>query len=388
MMRSVPTAETTLSTEAPRPNGEAGRALGFWGHIDKTAARLLLLSFFFPEKLQGLIVMVTGLYFVVRTVRSKEPVPRSNYLWAFAIGSVYLLYLLAIPLTPHDYRPFLSLLCQRKASLLLMPLVFAITSQSFRTLIMGELIYFVYGCIASCLVGNADFAYHMWMAKEPIRTLSHVTYRVMFESSTGIHPTYMGMFLAFSICIMLLAAPFKGPAKYLVVYLLLIFLLALLAKSPIIALLIIFVHYGYINRKELYRYKIVLPGFFAALVAACFFIPFIGQRLKEVLQFAGVGKPGNVADNSVYVRKLIWNVDTDLLKHYWLTGVGPGRVLQALHEQHLVAARVALLLRHPQQLDDLEHEIAPLAHVTREVHLAERALACGRREKGVRVTSA
>ena len=324
-MTSRSAVETTLSSEARS---------GGWGGIDKIATRLLLLSFFFPQKMQGLIVMVAGLYFVVRTVRSKEPVAGSNYFQAFVISSFYLLYLLAVPLTPHEYRPFLSLLCQRKASLLLMPLVFAITAQSFRKLIVGELIYFVYGCFVACVIGNLDFVYHMWISKEPAHVLSHVTYRIMFETCTGIHPTYMGMFLAFSICITLLAGPFKGLAKYMVVYLLLIFLLALLAKSPIIALLLIFIHYAYINRRALYRYKIALLAFFAALVAACFFIPFIGQRLREVLQFAGVGKPGNVADNSVYVRKLIWNVDTDLLKHYWLTGIGPGRVLQVLHERY------------------------------------------------------
>ena len=307
---------------------------GRWGSIDTYAARGMLLSFFFPEKMQALAVMLTGLYFVVRTIRSKEPVLRANYLWAFVLGSFYLLYLLAIPLTPHEYQHFLSLLCQQKASLLLMPLVFAIIAQPFRALIVGALIYFVYGCVISCLVGNVDFVWHMWRSKEAMHSLSHVQYRVMFEAITGIHPTYMGMFLAFSVCITLLAAPFRGVVKYLLVYLLVIFLLALLAKSPLIALGIIFVHYAYLNRKALYRYKLVLFGLFASLAAACFFIPFIGQRLKEVLQFAGVGKPGNVTDNSVYVRKLIWNVDTDLIRHYWLTGIGPGRVLQVLHERY------------------------------------------------------
>ncbi len=332
MMKPGPAADIVFSGKAPVRGLPAGRQV--WGNIDIYAARLLMLSFFLPEKLQALTVMVSGLYFVVRSVRSKEPVPGSNYLWALAISSFYLLYLLAVPFTPHEYRHFLSLLCQQKASLLLMPFVFAITAQSFRTLIAGELIYLVYGCVASCIVGNADFAWHIWRAKEAAHSLSHVQYRVMFERSTGIHPTYMSMFLAFSVCITLLAAPFKGILKYLLVYALLIFLLALLAKSPIIALVVILFHYAYVNRKGLYRYKLVFLGLLTSLAAACFFIPFIGQRVKEVFQFAGVGKPGNVMDNSVYVRKLIWTVDTGLLRHYWLTGIGPGRVLQVLHERY------------------------------------------------------
>ncbi len=318
-------APSISSGEVPHLRGGAG--------VDKYAARIMMLSFFLPEKLQALAVMVTGLYFVIRSVRSKETILRSNYVWAIVISSFYFLYLLAIPLTPHEYRPFLSLLCERKASLLLMPLVFAITSQSFRELIVGELIYFVYGCVISCVAGNADFAWHIWCAKGSA-PLSHVQYRIMFERSTGIHPTYMGLFLSFSVCITLLAAPFRGVVKYLLIYLLLIFLLALLAKSPIIALVVIFIHYAYLHRKELYHYKMAALGLFASLASACYFIPFIGQRLKEVLQFAGSGKPGNVADNSVYVRKLIWNADTDMLRHYWLTGIGPGRLLHVLYERY------------------------------------------------------
>ncbi len=325
MTHSIP-AEDILPGEVPR--------LREWSVIDTYVARLLMLSFFVPEKLQALLVMASGLYFVVRTYRSKEPVAPRNYLWALIIGSCYLLYLFSIPLTPPQHTHFLNLLCQRRASFLLMPFVFAITAQPFRAIIAGELIYFVYGCFASCIVGNADFVYHMWILKHEAQTMSHVLYRIIFETSTGIHPTYMGMFLCFSICITLLKAPFSGIAKYILVYLLLVFLLALLAKSPLIALIIISAHYAYIRRKTLYRYKMLFLALLVSVAAACFFIPFIGQRMKEVLQFAGVGKPGNAAENSVYVRKLIWNVDTDLVRQYWLTGVGPGRLLHMLHERY------------------------------------------------------
>jgi hypothetical protein len=148
----------------------------------------------------------------------------------------------------------------------------------------------------------------------------------------------MGMFLCFSVCITLLSTSFEGRrgmiAKYAIVYVLLIFLLTLLAKSPLIALVVICIHYAWRNRQTLFRYKIAILSFIASVTAACFFIPFIGQRLREVLQFAGVGKPGNVADNSVYVRKLLWTVDTDLIKQYWLRGVGPGRLLHMLRERY------------------------------------------------------
>ena len=128
--------------------------------IDAFAARLLMLSFFLPEKLQTLATMVACVYFVVRTVASKTPIPRTNYLWAIAIGSLYFLYLFSIPFTPPEYKPFLLLLCERKASLLLMPFAFAIISPYFIATITKELRFFVYGCLVSCVLGNADYLYH------------------------------------------------------------------------------------------------------------------------------------------------------------------------------------------------------------------------------------
>ncbi len=306
--------------------------------VDKFAARLLMISFFLPQVAQAAAAVLTCLYFVFRTFSSKQPVPLGNYVWALLIGSFYLLYLFAIPLTPNEYKHFLSLLCQRKASLLFMPLVFAIITPSFGELIMGEIMYFVYGCVASCLAGNADFIYHYLTGSGGTDALSHVHYRIIFETFTGTHPTYMGMFLVFSICITLLYTIANSPGekvlKYGLLYLQLIFLLALLAKSPVIALVIIAIHYAYTQRKTLYRYKMLIAGSLVFVIAACFFIPFVGQRINELVQFSGSAKHGNVADNSVYVRQLIWSVDTDMLRQYWLTGVGPGRLLHMLHERY------------------------------------------------------
>ncbi len=318
-----------------RTNSEAFQRVSV---LDVYAARLLMFSFFLPEKLQSFVTILVGVYFVFRSFRAKFSVPRSNYLWAALLGSLYFLYLFSIPFTPPEYKHFLSLLCERKLSLLLLPLVFALTGQPFRLAIINELRFFVYGCLVSCMVGNADFVYHSWLAHDSIHALSHVRYRIIFESCTGIHPTYMGVFLGFSICITLLSTAFVGRRgqvmQYAIVYVLLVLLLALLAKSPIIALIFIGGHYAYRRRQALLRYKMALAGFFASVIAACFFIPFIGQRLREVLQFAGIGKSGNVADNSVYVRKLLWTVDTDLIKQYWLTGVGAGRLLHILRERY------------------------------------------------------
>ncbi len=328
MITTIPNTENDYSGANPY------KGLG----IDMYAARLLMVSFILPQTPQIIAIIPTCLYFVIRSVRSKAPVPKSNYILALAIGSFYLLTPLSIPITPPEYGHYLGLLCQRKASLLLMPFAFAIISPYYRQVIMSQILYFVYGCLAVCILFNTDFLYHYLLAKDSIHTLSHVEYRVMFEEFTDTHPTYMGMFLSFAICITLLLYPahdrIANILKYGMVYILLVFLLCILAKSPLIALVIIGVHFAYTRRAILLRYKMLIFGLVAAVAAACYFIPFIGQRIHEIFQFAAADKTGNVTNNSVYVRQMIWNTETDLLKQHWLTGVGPGRMLHMLNERY------------------------------------------------------
>ena len=305
--------------------------------IDKYAARLLMVSFFLPMQLQTWAVMATGVYFISRTFITKQPIPRSNYALALLLSSIYLLYLFSIPMTPPGYKAVLYTLCQRKSSLLLMPFVFAIITPSFGALIRKELMYFVYGSLVACIIGNGAFIYQ-YCFTGGMGALSHVKYRIIFETTTGIHPTYMGMYLCFSICILLLSPALNKTTtliiRYALLYLLLVFLLALLAKSPVIALILIFMHYGYLRRSSFFKHKMLLAGLLAVVAAACIFIPFISQRVGEMLSFFASRKPGNIADNSVYMRTLIWNTDTAMLKHYWLTGTGPGSMLQLLHERY------------------------------------------------------
>jgi hypothetical protein len=90
-----------------------------------------MVSFFLPMTLQGLATMVVGVYFVARTLLAKEKVPARNYLLALLISSGYLLFLLSIPFTPHEYLNELLINCQYRVSFLLMPFAFAIIMPSF-----------------------------------------------------------------------------------------------------------------------------------------------------------------------------------------------------------------------------------------------------------------
>ncbi len=142
---------------------------------------------------------------------------------------------------------------------------------------MKQIMFFVYGCIITCLVGNAIFLYHHLIVDNGTIPLSHVRYRIIFEHSTGIHPTYMSIYLCLAVCITLLSQASSRTQifiKYLLQYALLLFMLALFAKAPLIALALIAVHYLYEHRSQLYKFKWGFVALAATVTGAYFFIPF------------------------------------------------------------------------------------------------------------------
>ena len=173
--------------------------------IDQYAARLLMVSFFLPANWQVYTIMGVSTWFIIRALATKTLVRKTDYLWALLFSCLFLIYFLSIPFTPVEYREYLLHICEHKVSLFFAPFVMALVGLVFRKAIIGELQYFVYGCFLSCLAGNLDYIYHYYFIPIGLHGLSHVDYRIIFEKCTGIHPTYMGMFISFSICIIFLS---------------------------------------------------------------------------------------------------------------------------------------------------------------------------------------
>lgn len=305
---------------------------------DRIAASLLMLSFFLPQKWQVYVVMGASVYFIFRSVATKSWQGAKGYRAAALFSSLFLIYFAAVLLTPDAFRKLLLHLCERKVSLLFTPFLLVFIGATFRKTIAAALPYFVLGCVISCAAANTAFVWHYINSPGTTHALNHVAYRIMFEQVTGIHPTYMGMFLAFAMCIVLSLEDHDFPRQRIVrnilFYTLFVFLLALLVKSAVIAMLAILCHYAYRMRTKLILYWRTIAVMITSLLAAALFIPFIGQRSREVLSYFGAGKPGTTADNSVYVRKLIFDEDLALVKANWLVGVGPGRVIHSLQQHY------------------------------------------------------
>ncbi len=302
--------------------------------VDIWAARLLMLCFFLPMAVQVTALLVAVAYFTATTVVDKYKAPATKYGWALCLSAGYYLYLAAFAFTPAPLQHLLAALCEYKLSYLLLPFFFAIIPPEKSMVIRSQLLWFVYGCIALCTIANSMYLYHFCIVPGTVQHLGHVQYRMYIENITGIHPTYISMYLCFAISILLLAPEFKGSRawlRYILLYLLLIFLLSMLAKSALLALLIILAHYAYTQRRLLSKYLLHITGGIVAIAAALWFIPFFGQRMGEVLQFTGITKNStNTTDNSMHIRKLVWDTDVHLLHQHWVSGVGPAALRHIL----------------------------------------------------------
>lgn len=295
----------------------------------------MLVSFFLPMQWQPVGVFVPALYFITRSYATESGIPWANLLPALFLGATYFLYIIAIPFTPPEFMGVLHKLLEYRMAYLLLPLAFALIAKEKLLVLYNELVWFAYAALLVCAATNVAFVLKYALSPTGFHGVTHVAYRIFFEEFCGHHPTYMSMYLVLVAGFLLVkGAHMNRVLKYIMFYAIIAFLLPLLAKSPLIALGLVFVHQAWLRRKTLLQYKWVFAGLLLVLVASYLFVPFVSQRVQEMAGLGGAMK-GNITDNSIYVRKMIWSVDTTLVKHYWLSGCGPGRIMHLLHMRYL-----------------------------------------------------
>jgi len=291
-----------------------------------------MVAMFLPMQAQAILVMAASVYFGGATLFSRGGTVVAGDLWrALGLGALYIALFSTILFLPLVYHNDAMQVYGNWIAYLLFPFVFALATPGRRAAIIRELPYFVYACVALALITNIAFLWMYVLLHPSGLHITHVTYRIFFEQFSSFHPTYMSVYIAFAMCILL----FSGGSvnrilKYVLFCLLLIFLLALLAKSVVIAVAIVLLHQLWLRRASLARYKYLFAGLALSIAVACTFIPFIGQRLQEL---AGRGTGGSITDNSVNTRKMILSVDKDMVRHHWLSGTGPGRMMHLMRER-------------------------------------------------------
>ncbi len=308
--------------------------------IQGYAARLLMVSFFLPMQWQVLVLLACMLVFLVLGEKGGFTLNREKAFQVLILAGGLLLCVAGLLMTQPGYRKIAGGICERKLSLLAIPLLLALISPECRKIILREQGYFVFGAAALIAIANIRVMWHFGMWSGTRSPVNHVDYRQYLEWVTGIHPTYLGMYLCFALCLILCntgnLAQLPGYLKNGLFYFLLLCLLALLAKSPMAALVLIMIHSGWVNRHKLASLKYHFAGGLALLIGAYMFVPFFGQRLGEMVHIGRSGGAAEVHANSINERKLILHTDMSVLKTYWITGTGPGKLQQVLNAHYLM----------------------------------------------------
>ena len=303
--------------------------------IDKYVARLLMVCFFLPTGVQSVIMFSFAFYFFFRSISEGYRATKRDLIMAAVLGGGYLLYLVNYPFADAAGKVEIATMLEHRATLILMPFTFAFISPQLRLLIKEQLLFFVYGTLIACLIANVCYAVHY--LQSGAQALNHVDYRIYFEDITDLHPTYISMYLCFSVCILLLmyraTSRYARAMKYVFLMACFIFLLPLLAKAPIIALGLILVHYIFTHLEQIKRHIVLIVVTACIAIPLCFVVPFTAQRIQEITQYAHHSNVGNAENNSMYARQMIWDADVSLLQDNWVRGVGPGRLQPMLDEK-------------------------------------------------------
>jgi len=302
---------------------------------DTWAARLLMLSFFMPLNVQGGLFMVAGLYFPVKTLVTHQAISFRQVITALLLSSAFFIYVVALWFTPARFHAVVANIIANRASLFLMPVILALTAHRYKQVMIGQIAFFTYVLVGVCIVVDAWFLVGLLLHPHTA-ALSHVDYRIFFERASGVHPTYVSLFLCFGIAALLvptrsgckLAAPYRNT----LIVLMILLLLPLLAKTVLLALVVILVLHALLHRHAVGQQKYWIAVGIALVAIAGATIPFVRQRLTEL--WSGGTEQADALNNSVEARKMIWNIDTGLLHHCWLTGVGPGKMQHDINFRH------------------------------------------------------
>ncbi len=172
---------------------------------------------------------------------------------------------------------------------------------------------------------------------EPDNNFFTYQYRKLFEAYSGVHPTYMGMFLFFALLVNLISMEGLSIsrnrkallARSLLVLVLLTAAIMLGARWPLAVFILtltgyLFYYFGF-NRYV----WVSLLGMIILVTATVMLTPAIRSRLVE---FSGLEwrPPVYQEHNTANIRIGIYRCSYELLKKNWITGTGPGRLQQAL----------------------------------------------------------
>ena len=283
---------------------------------------LLLFTFpLLPIRIATLTVFPFALFSILSWFQNQRGIySKQSVMLLFGFVLLPLLYL--SELIYADNLPYVWREIQRKMGLLIFPVLFFLIRSTgndlnptkyLTTFVGSSLIMVVYTSIM-LLISGVDQVY--------LESGGFVfALRSTIEELTGLHPTYFGLIISFSSCI-LIDRLFKTQLKSnqlevtFLSFLILVFIsfLMLLSARMVILSLIIAVCYMAILRFRSWNMRIlVLAMVFGFSIMSFIFIPTVNIRLMEVFQ-NGL--------NSTNIREMIYSCSWDLARNNMIFGVG------------------------------------------------------------------
>lgn len=279
---------------------------------------VFMLSFGLPRQLQTWLLLFLAFGVLLQSFKNCCSIKSSDFIIVVLIAILYIPYLISYLLTDTEHAAhYIGGFLETKAGLLAVPLLLVVMLHSRKEAWKKYLPWFVWAVILKMLWAHIILFSQL---NVDLFVLNHVTYRRLFEQSAQMHPTSYGVYAGFSIAILFFEAKSMSFWMKLWAYLcLFLSTLLLFPKMPFLALMCIhlmFIFYAtYLSSKK----RIIITAvFFVGLSLLINFIPIVKQRILEFWP----DSPGTI-ENSVQVRKIIFQTDLNLLEAHWLKGLGP-----------------------------------------------------------------
>lgn len=256
-----------------------------------------------------------------------------RYILLFSI--IYFIYLIGFFYSSNQYNAFLDL--QTKLSLLIFPLLFATIDENIVIESKGKILfYFVLGCFISTLVLLSHSLYNFGD--------THSGYEFFYSYLSWYHhASYLSMFLAFSVGILLYQihtkSVFKNTSKVLSIILILyfgVFIFLLSSKAGILSLIIILLSYIGIllYEKQFLKGASILVFISLTIWGLLGLFSVTSSRITDAQHSVTSGAVDKDATDSTSERIHIWQSAISVIKENLLTGVGTGDADDALAEYY------------------------------------------------------
>jgi O-antigen ligase len=287
----------------------------------------------FGLKLTSLFILLFGvLSLSVIIVGKKSSFNKKHLKWLALFSSIYLIYAISVFL--HPINRVGELILEKKLSLLIFPIILflipiRITKDHFRKL----LFVFMSASVGIAAISNLYIMIRGIPLKYFMFADFSFAYRTFFEHVSGIHPTYISIFLAFSALIALrFGLENKEKRKwYIIIFITcLVCLVPLAAKLPMIAFIVALGCYFLIQPKIWKKARFIFIALIAGVLITMFTVPSLKIRVDEIID-SSFTPPQGFGYNSIEVRSGIWECCFSLIPNNWISGIGPAQLQTELN---------------------------------------------------------